>query len=53
VALPASGPRHRAQQQRAVNQPPKIDLKIVVAILAALLVVVTVAALVLFVLHVM
>jgi serine/threonine-protein kinase len=53
VALPASGPRHRAQQQRAVNQPPKIDLKIVVAILATLLVVVTVAALVLFVLHVM
>jgi len=53
VALPASGPRHRARQQRAVNQPPKTDLKIVVAILATLLVVVTVIALVLFVLYVM
>jgi len=53
LALPASGPRHRARQQRAVNQPPKTDLKIVVAILATLLVVVTVIAVVLFVLHVM
>ena len=52
AAFPASGPRHRAQQQRAVNQPPKKDLKLVVIILATLLVVVTVIAVVLFALHI-
>ena len=52
LAIPASGPRHRARPQQAVTEPPKTNLKIVVAILVALLVVVSVIAVVLFALHV-
>ena len=53
LALPASGPRHRSQPVRAVDARPKTNLKMVVAILAALLVVVTAIALFLFVVHVL
>jgi len=53
LAFPATGPRHRAQQQRTVDEPSQTNMKVVVAILATLLVVVTVIASVLFVLHVL
>ena len=52
LALPASGPRHRLQPQRAVDEQPQTNMKIVVAILAASLAVMTVIALVLLVLHI-
>ena len=49
LALPASGPRHRSQPARAVNEPSKMRWKIVVAIVVTLLLVVTAIALILFV----
>ena len=52
LALPASGPRHRSQPRRAVDEQPQTNMKMVVAILAASLVVVTVIAVVLLVLHI-
>ena len=53
LAFPASGPRHRAQQQRTVDKPSQTNMKVVVAVLATLLVVVSVIAAVLFVMHVL
>ena len=53
LAIPASGPRHRARQQQTVDKPSQTNMKVVVAILATLLVVVTVIAAVLFVMHVL
>ncbi len=51
VALAASGPRHQARPRRAVDERPKANWKIVVAIVVALLAV-TAIALVLFAMHV-
>jgi serine/threonine-protein kinase len=53
LALPASGPRHRSPPKRAIDKPSQPNLKILIAVLVALLVVVTVIAGILFVVHVL
>ena len=54
LAIPATGPRHRSTPKRAAAaKPSQTNLKVVVAVLVALLVVVSAIAMTLFVVHVL
>ena len=52
-AFPASGPRHRSGQQRTMDKPSQTNMKVLVAVSVTLLVIVSVIAAVLFVVHVL